>query len=92
VLGKRNSIKVFVLIGCLLITSLLVYWQPSSIVARKEKKLKQTMIEFQGWNVQETLPLDSEIVESLKLDDYIFWVFAKDNHLVTLTIGYYSTA
>jgi EpsI family protein len=44
-----------------------------------------------NWQVSGTVPLQQEVVETLKLDDYLYQNYSSGDSVVSLYIGYYAT-
>jgi len=70
-------------------TSILVNKQGETIQTDKAKSLKLVLKNIGGWKFVENIPLDLSIQNELKLNDYLFARYAKNNEHVTLYIGYY---
>ena len=54
--------------------------------------LREILDNVNGWNTSSNQLLSDEIVNGLKLDDYIFRSYTKGPETVSLYIGYYRTA
>jgi EpsI family protein len=77
----------------LVVTALLVHLQPGRSFEKNEKEpLRQVFDKIGGWRLSGNSPMDVSIAEELKLDDYLFQSYGRDKGLVTLYIGYYSSA
>jgi EpsI family protein len=61
------------------------------IVPKKTRTLPVMVKASQPWVPIEDIPIDRNILEELKLDDYLFRSFTNGKHIVTLYIGYYGT-
>lgn len=83
--------KVIILVICFTLTSVLIYWQPSSKAVEKKLSLSQALSDIKGWKSNGSTPLDPRIVKSLKLDDYVNQTYSNGNNTVSLYIGYYLT-
>jgi EpsI family protein len=90
-LQQSHYRKVIILIICFTLTSILIYWQPSSKAVPKKILLSQALSDIKGWTLDGKTPLDPRIVKSLKLDDYVNQTYANGNKTVSLYIGYYLT-
>ena len=75
-----------------LATSVLVYWQPESYGVDKASPLAERISDCYGWKAGESVPLDRNIVEELRLDDYLNKNFSKVEDHAFLYIGYYLTS
>jgi EpsI family protein len=77
----------------LLLTAL---WGQSRSVPGPESVAKSPLREvfgvIGGWRPVGNIGLDPRIVDELKLDDYLFQSYGRDNKLVNLYIGYYRSA
>ena len=91
-MGKISDIKIILLVICLGLTSIFIYWQPESKAAKKQSTLAQTLAEIRGWHNNGLVELDQEIVQWLELDDYINHNFSNGRETVSLYIGYYLTS
>ncbi len=49
----------------------------------------EALSDIPGWERLSPVPLDTEIVEALALDDYIYQQYRQKNEIITLYIGYY---
>jgi len=84
---RRNVIAALVMISA----GVFLYVQPDKQVIPKETPLEKAILDLDGWTFQDDIPLASDIVEELQLDDYLFRVFQKEGLQITLYIGYYFT-
>jgi len=75
----------------LALTSIVVYWTPSSEPVRKQVPLTQVLSDIDGWTAAGHIPLDPKIVQGLQLDDYINQNYFAGLKRVSLYIGYYFT-
>jgi EpsI family protein len=76
----------------LVLTSILVYWQPEPKAAKKRLALAQSFEGIKGWRNNGFVQLDQRIVNSLELDDYVNHNFSNGGEMVSLYIGYYLTS
>ena len=83
--------KVIILVICFTLTSVLIYWQPSSKAVQKNIPLSQALSDIKGWKNDGLTPLDPRIVKSLELDDYVNQTYSNGNNTISLYIGYYLT-
>lgn len=58
----------------------------------KKQSLKETFTSIDGYLIKRHLEVEPEIYNFLKLDDYMYTVYEKDEINFTLYIGYYFTA
>ena len=84
--------KLLVLVGVFLITSLLVYTQKSPVAAVNVPPLKQFLGQIPGYTTIGDIKLDADAYNMLKLDDYLFTTYANTGGQVTLYAGYYYTS
>ncbi|MCD4677446.1 MAG: EpsI family protein [Desulfobacula sp.] len=87
-----NKSRLLVIIFSLVITGLLISMQPESGTWEPEQGLKDALINIPEWQQFPDSPIDSEIITTLKLDDYINNTFSKESNQVSLYIGHYNTA
>lgn len=78
---------------CLLLTGIVVHRQdgPASTSREESVSLAETFTDMKQWHNSGDIPLSSDVVETLKLDDYLFRNFSNGRQRVTLYIGYYYT-
>ncbi len=87
-----SKTKLFFIIAALVLTGILIYFQPESIEVKRDRTLNQALSEIPGWKVQKPEPIEQNIVDALKLDDYINRSFTKNGQSVSLYIGFYNSA
>ena len=90
-LEKSHYRKIIILIICFTLTSILIYWQPSSKAAKEKIPLSHALSDIKGWKNNGSTQLDQRIVKTLKLDDYVNQTYSNGNNTVSLYIGYYLT-
>jgi EpsI family protein len=73
------------------VTSVLIYRQTEPVVVVKPLTLSQAFANIDGWHNDGLFDLETRIIESLDIDDYINTRFSKDDVTVSLYIGYYLT-
>jgi len=88
-MGSTLYRKIVILVLLLVSTSLFIYWQPSSRVAKKDKSLSQALLDIEGWSSNGVIPLEKEIVKALELDEYANQNYSNGRERVFLYIGYY---
>lgn len=81
----------------LLATALVVYGRFGESVGKYAGKppkepLQQVFSRIKGLQLTGSFPMDTRIIEALKLDDYLFQSYRRNKGQVNLYIGYYSTA
>lgn len=86
---KTNCMKIVVLVLCLALTGVLLYFQPAGNVFNPKSRVEQVLSQIKNWQKVSVSPLDPMVVEELKLDDYVFQTYAQRNCKVDLYIGYY---
>ena len=86
-----KAYKLVVIILCFTLTSVFIYWHPSSRAIEKKVPLAQALSDIKGWKSDKSTLLDPKIIKVLKLDDHINQTYSKDNNDVSLYIGYYLT-
>jgi EpsI family protein len=90
-MGQISKARISIIIGCLLLTGAVIYWQPASGSVEKKERLNQTLSNIDGWKVSGQTPLEKKVVEALQLDDYVFSAFSNGRETVHLYVGYYVT-
>ena len=88
-MGSTLYRKIVVLVLLLVLTSLFIYWQPSSRAGKKDKPLSQALLDIEGWKSNGVIPLEWEIVKALELDEYANQSYSNGRETVFLYIGYY---
>ncbi len=91
-MGPISKGKILILIVCLGLTSLFVHRQPQAGAVAPETSLNEALGRIDGWRNSGVIPLSSQVVEELDLDDYLFQTFSNDLGSVTLYVGYYHSA
>ena len=91
-MGAPTKVKLLVLVGVFLITSLLVYTQNSPVAAVNVPPLKQFLGQIPGYTTIGDIELGADAYNMLKLDDYLFTTYGNADGQVTLYAGYYYTS
>jgi len=91
-LGQINNIRVIILVLCFALTSFIIYQDSPSKVVSKKVSLNQALSDIKGWKRKGLSPLDKNIIEALKLDDYINQNYTSDFGSIFLYIGHYFTS
>jgi EpsI family protein len=86
------NIKLIVIIGILLVTSLFVYGYSQPPAGGKKVLLADYVGDVDGYNIASAIALTDGHEKMLKLDDYLFANFSDGDNAVNLYIGYYYTA
>jgi len=84
--------RILVVIACFLVAAVVVYRQPDVTPAKKGLSLEKSLAGIDGWRNSGVVPLDTKIVQELKLDDYVNNQFSRGRDRVSLYIGYYLTS
>lgn len=90
-MGSALYRKIIVLALLFVLTSLFIYWEPSSRTVRKDRPLSLVLADIKGWKSNGIIPLDPKIINALELDDYANQSYSSGQELVSLYIGYYFT-
>lgn len=92
---KIDNFKIRLLIICFLLTSLIIYWRnPESKPDKKREPLTKALTDINGWTMNGSTQFEKNVVDSLKLDDYVNQSFTKkinEKDTLNLYIGYYYT-
>jgi EpsI family protein len=86
-----KAYKLVILILCFALTSVIIYWHPSSKAVEKKIPLSKALSNINGWAMTGNTPLDPTIVKALELDDYINQNYSNGSNTISLYIGYYLT-
>lgn len=89
---KRKNARVIFIIGCLFVAAFFIHFRRpvNNIVERPP--LAQMFSSFDGWQSIGDSRMDQEIVDTLKLDDYLYRTYSSENGIASLYIGYYNTS
>jgi EpsI family protein len=88
-----SPIKLAIISILLVLAAILVHGYTGVNVHKSAKvPLRQAFTGIGGWHPVREFPMDNRIIDALKLDDYLFRSYGRDNLLVNLYIGYYRTA
>lgn len=91
-MGKNRILRIGFVALIFVATAVVIYNKPESTVSAKPRPLNKALNTMEHWAPGEHIPYDPEIVKSLKLDDYVNKVFVKDDAMISLYVGYYTTA
>ena len=91
-MGQITNTRIISVILFLVLTGILVYWQPEPNVAKKRLTLSQTLGNIDGWNNDGFFMLDEKILGILELDDYVNYNYSIGEKTISLYIGYYYTS
>jgi EpsI family protein len=92
-MGRVSTFRVILLSILLAATAFLVHGRMVAGSAPAPKvPLRQAFERVEGWSGGGNQPLSDQIIDWLKLDDYLFRSFEKGPKTVTLYVGYYRTA
>lgn len=87
-----SLLKVVLLSTLLLLVALIVNFSVSKIQQTTKEPLRNSLDSLPGWNASPNISMGANIEEALKLDDYLFKSYKRENDTVTLYIGYYRSA
>ena len=90
-MGHIPTRKLIILVVLFLPVTFLIYTQPEQRAKTKSVQLSQAIANIEGWQPVGHIPLDSKVIESLRLDDYVFMDFTNGQNIISLYIGYYLT-
>ena len=88
-MGKSYSSKIILVIIVLILTSIFAYRNPNRSLAEKGKHLSHAIINLDKWLEIKDIRLDDSVIKALKLDDYLYRIYKRENDTVSLYIGYY---
>lgn len=85
--------KPLILSALLLVVAFLAHSPAGNKAGQSPREpLRQCFARINGGDVSRDFPMDSSIVEALKLDDYLYKSYVRGTGAVNLYIGYYRTA
>jgi EpsI family protein len=90
--GTKIKLKLLVLVGVFLCTSLLVHTQNIPNAAKNVPPLKQFLGQIPGYTTIGDIKLEDDAYTMLKLDDYLFTTYANADGQATVYVGYYYTS
>jgi len=88
-LGQPRPVAFFIAAFLFLCAALIVFAKPDDEATPKAQKLSTALSPLDSWKVTGTIPLSKEVVQSLKLDDYLYQDYGLRKEKVSLYIGYY---
>ena len=91
-MGRGLRGKLILLLLCLGLTAVPVLRHSAAAVKGKTQHLETVLASIPGWEVIRRIPLDPQVVEDLKLDDYAFLSLSNGRDVVSLYVGYYFSA
>jgi EpsI family protein len=91
-MGQISTLKILILVGMFALTAYGLSLAKTAEPQPKLQSLGQTFTSFAGWQTVSDQQMEQQVVEALKLDDYLFRSFNKDGETLTLYIGYYLSA
>ena len=90
-MGQVISRRIVTVVVYLIAAGIVVYSQTDSVSVKKKMPLYRALAKIEGWQVEQ-VRLDKEIVDALKLDDYVNQNYKNGQDSVSLYIGYYLTS
>lgn len=82
--------NIIIAIICLFLTSGAVYYlQSSARPPSKKQSLAESLSSLPGWDNAGDIKLSKDVIEALKLDDFLFRNYSNGKDELTLYIGYY---
>ncbi len=91
-MGQINSKRIIILICCLLVTGIVIFFKPVSTISVKKTNLQSNLMAINGWDYLGSSSFDQKIVEALLLDDYVNSRYTDGEKTISLYIGYYASA
>jgi EpsI family protein len=83
---------VSIVVLCLLVTSLVVYYRPKAVGSHKQESLREALSSFGPWKVAGSPELRKEAIDRLQVDDHLFARYTDGASEVMVYIGYYLTS
>jgi EpsI family protein len=90
-MGQISRKKLIVLVVCLLITSGVIYRDPSIRREANQEGLSQALSGIPGWKLVRSEHLDREVLQALEVDEYVSARYSNGGADVALYVGYYKT-
>lgn len=87
---KRNSIIILILLFS--VSALLIHARSEQPPPKKSRPLESALNPIPGWVHKGPVELDSGIIQSLELDDFINAAYKRGSQQVSLYVGYYLTS
>ena len=91
-MGHVSRSKIILVVLCLVITGIVISWQPEINAAKKQTSLNQALADIKGWHSSGLVQLDRKIIDALFLDEYVNHNYLNGSNAVSLYIGYYLTS
>lgn len=88
-MGQVKKSRIIILIICFLLTGVFLFLRPESKPSIKKQSLNSALGHIKNWQVSNISSLSPEIVNALKLDDYLFQDYSNTRNTISLYIGYY---
>ncbi|MDD2852270.1 MAG: EpsI family protein [Desulfuromonadaceae bacterium] len=89
---KVSILKIVLLAALLLMVAIFVNSSVNKLQQTTKEPLRNALDSLPGWNASPNISMGANIEEALKLDDYLFKTYRRDNDTVSLYIGYYRSA
>lgn len=90
-MGYRQNARLINIIACLCFAVFFIHFKSSSENPNPKEPLNRVFADVDEWKGIEDVVLETEIVDSLGLDDYLFRNYRNGLDMVSLYIGYYRT-
>ncbi len=91
-MGQISNTRVIIIVICFALTSVFIYWQPSSSAINREIPLRETLADIKGWQRASNQVMEQDIVTALEIDEYVFQNYSNGSGHISLYIGYYKTS
>jgi EpsI family protein len=91
-LGKISKKRISIATVCLLTVSVFIYGIPSNGPQYSKKaQLGHALSNLNEWQKSIDIPLEKNVRQALRLDDYVFRQYINGEDILTLYIGYYNS-
>lgn len=91
-MGIEKKKRLVILISLFIIPCLFGFIESDQPVVKKDRSLAECFKNINAYRIVEMVPLEKNIYQFLKLDDYIFSVYQQGESRIYLYIGFYYTA
>lgn len=90
-MGQLSNTRIIILALCLILTGAIIFSKSDRVPLKKQILLRQALAEIKGCETSNFSPLEENIAEALKLDDYLNQYYQCGGERMSLYIGYYLT-
>lgn len=88
----QHAVRASIIIALLVVTGILIHRAQGSTAIQRSQPLRRVIDKVEGWRSVGEIPLDSAVIQSLDLDDYLNHAYTDGTKTVALYVGFYSTS